>query len=110
MRVLTELQEADDIAAGPPTAPRGLLTITAPVVSGEMVLRPILDAFLDAYPTVSAKLLLFDRAVNLIEQRVDVALRIVPLADSAMVAMLVGEISRVVVSAPRYLKQHPRIP
>jgi DNA-binding transcriptional LysR family regulator len=108
-RVLTELEEGDDVAAGPRTAPRGLLTITAPVVSGEMVLRPILDAFLDAYPTVSAKLLLFDRAVNLIEEGVDVALRIGHLADSAMVAMRVGEISRVVVASPRYLKQHPRI-
>ncbi|MEY9103822.1 DNA-binding transcriptional LysR family regulator [Bradyrhizobium yuanmingense] len=108
-RVLTDLEEAEDIAAGPRTAPRGLLTITAPVVSGEMVLRPILDAFLDAYPTVSAKLLLFDRAVNLIEEGVDIALRIGPLADSAMVAMRVGGISRVVVAAPRYLKQHPRI-
>ena len=108
-RVLTELEEAEDIAAGARAAPRGLLTITAPVVSGEMVLRPILDAFLDAYPTVSAKLLLFDRAVNLIEEGVDVALRIGPLADSAMIAMRVGEISRVVVAAPRYLKQHPRI-
>jgi DNA-binding transcriptional LysR family regulator len=52
-----------------------------------MVLRPILDAFLDADPTVSAKLLLFDRAVNLIEDGFDVALRIGPLADSAMVAI-----------------------
>lgn len=108
-RVLAELEEAEDIAIGARAAPRGLLTITAPVVSGEMVLRPILDAFLDAYPTVSAKLLLFDRAVNLIEEGVDVALRIGPLADSAMTAMRVGEISRVVVAAPRYLKQHPRI-
>lgn len=108
-RVLAELEEAEDIAIGARAAPRGLLTITAPVVSGEMVLRPILDAFLDAYPTVSAKLLLFDRAVNLIEEGVDVALRIGPLADSAMTAMRVGEISRVVVAAPRYLKQNPRI-
>lgn len=108
-RVLAELEEADDIAAGPRTAPRGLLAITAPVVSGEMVLRPILDAFLNAYPTVSAKLLLFDRAVNLIEEGLDIALRIGPLADSSMMAMRVGGISRVVVAAPRYLKQHPRI-
>ncbi|SCB46685.1 transcriptional regulator, LysR family [Bradyrhizobium yuanmingense] len=108
-RVLTELEEAENIATGARAAPRGLLTITAPVVSGEMVLRPILDAFLDACPTVSAKLLLFDRAVNLIEEGIDVALRIGPLADSSMIAMRVGEISRVVVAAPRYLKQHPRI-
>jgi DNA-binding transcriptional LysR family regulator len=58
---------------------------------------------------VSAKLLLFDRAVNLIEEGVDVALRIGPLVDSAMVAMRLGGISRIVVAAPRYLKQHPRI-
>ena len=108
-RVLMELEEADVIAAGPRAAPRGLLTITAPVVSGEIVLRPILDAFLDAYPTVSAKLLLFDRAVNLVEEGFDIALRIGPLADSAMMALRVGEVRRVVVAAPRYLKQHPRI-
>ncbi|WGD55413.1 LysR family transcriptional regulator [Bradyrhizobium sp. CB1650] len=108
-RVLTELEEADDITAGPRAAPRGTLAITAPVVSGEMVLRPILDAFLDAYPTVSAKLLLFDRAVNLIEEGIDVALRIGPLSDSAMVAMKLGDARRVVVAAPRYLSQHPRI-
>lgn len=108
-RVLTELEEADDIAAGPRAAPRGTLAITAPVVSGEMVLRPILDTFLDAYPTVSAKLLLFDRAVNLIEEGIDVALRIGPLSDSAMVAMKLGDVRRVVVAAPRYLNQHPRI-
>jgi DNA-binding transcriptional LysR family regulator len=108
-RVLTELDEADIVAAGPRAAPRGLLSITAPVVSGEVVLRPILDAFLDAYPTVSARALLVDRMVNLIEEGVDIAVRIGPLADSAMVAMRVGEVRRVVVAAPRYLKQHPRI-
>ncbi|WP_027554746.1 LysR family transcriptional regulator [Bradyrhizobium sp. Cp5.3] len=108
-RVLSELEEADDIAAGPRAAPRGTLAITAPVVSGEMVLRPILDAFLDAYPTVSAKLLLFDRSVNLIEEGIDVALRIGPLSDSAMVATKLGDVRRVVVAAPRYLNQHPRI-
>ncbi len=108
-RVLTELEEADGMAAGPRAAPRGLLTITAPVVSGEIVLRPILDAFLDAYPTVSARLLLFDRAVNLIDEGIDVALRIGPLADSSMVAVRIGDVRRVVVAAPRYLKQHPAI-
>src|SRR5712675_1459364 len=49
-RVLTDLEEADIIAAGERTAPRGLLTITAPVTSGEEILRPIIDAFLDEYP------------------------------------------------------------
>ncbi|TPQ37376.1 LysR family transcriptional regulator [Bradyrhizobium guangdongense] len=108
-RVLTELEEADIVAAGPRAAPRGTLALTGPVVSGELVLQPILDAFLDAYPTVSARLLLLDRSVNLIEEGLDVALRIGPLSDSAMIATRVGEVRRLVVAAPRYLKQHPRI-
>jgi DNA-binding transcriptional LysR family regulator len=108
-RVLTELEEADAVAVGPRAAPRGTLTLTAPVISGEIVLQPILDAFLDAYPTVAARLLLLDHSVNLIDEGMDVALRIGHLADSAMVAMRIGEVRRVVVAAPRYLKQHPRI-
>ena len=93
-RVLTELEEANIIAAGEKSAPRGTLTLTAPVLSGEMVLRPILDAFLDACPTVSARLLLLDRPVNLIDEGIDVALRIGNLADSSMVATRVGEVRR----------------
>ena len=108
-RVLAELDEADNVAGGERAAPRGTLTLSAPVISGEMVLRPILDAFLDAYPTVSARLMLVDRAVNLIDEGVDVALRIGELADSSMVATRIGEVRRVVVAAPRYLKQNPRI-
>ena len=80
-RVLTELEEIDVIVGGERAVPRGTLTLTAPTISGEMVLRPILDAFLDAYPTVSARLILLDRAVNLIEEGIDVALRIGNLAD-----------------------------
>jgi len=108
-RVLTELEEADIVAGGERATPRGTLTLSAPTVSGEMVLRPVLDAFLDAYPTVSARLMLVDRAVNLIDEGVDVALRIAELADSSMVATRIGEVRRVVVAAPRYLKQNPRI-
>ena len=108
-RVLAELDEADNVAGGERAAPRGTLTLAAPVISGEMVLRPILDAFLDAYPTVSARLMLVDRAVNLIDEGVDAALRIGELADSSMVATRIGEVRRVVVAAPRYLKQNPRI-
>ena len=53
--MLTELREADVVAASERSAPRGTLTLTAPVLSGEEVLRPILDGFLDAYPAVSAR-------------------------------------------------------
>src|SRR5207244_12381949 len=67
-RVLTDLEEADILAAGERSAPRGTLTLTAPLASGEEVLRPILDAFLDAHPAVSARLYLLDRPVNLLAE------------------------------------------
>jgi DNA-binding transcriptional LysR family regulator len=109
-RVLTDLEEADMLAGGEHAAPRGMLTISAPPVFGEDVLRAIVDDFLEHYPAVSIRLLLLDRAVNLIEEGVDVALRVADLPDSALVATRVGgEVRRVVVASPRYLADHPRI-
>ena len=108
-RVLGELEDADVVAAGERAVPRGTLSLSAPNISGELMLRPVLDAFLEAYPTVSARVTLMDRQVNLIEEGIDVALRVGHLEDSSMIAMRVGEVNRVVVAAPRYLKQHPRI-
>jgi DNA-binding transcriptional LysR family regulator len=108
-RVLTDLEEAEIFAAGERSAPRGTLCLAAPVFTGEEVLRPILDAFLDAYPTVSTKLYVLDRPVNLIDEGIDVALRIVHLADSSIVAVRVGEVRRIIAAAPSYLAKHPRI-
>jgi DNA-binding transcriptional LysR family regulator len=74
------------------------------------VLRPILDDFLDAYPMVSVRVLLLDRPVNLVEEGIDVALRIAELPDSSLVATRIGsEVRRVVVASPDYLSRHPRI-
>ncbi|WP_257461820.1 LysR family transcriptional regulator [Archangium lipolyticum] len=108
-RVLTELEEADLLAAGERAAPRGLLALTAPLVSGARVLRPILDAFLDLYPTVKARLLLLDRPVNLLDEGIDVALRISHLPDSSLVAIRIGEVRRVVCASPSYLAGRPPI-
>jgi DNA-binding transcriptional LysR family regulator len=109
-RVLTDLEEADLLAGGERSAPRGMLTLSAPPISGEEILRPILDGFLDAYPLVAARLLLLDRAVNLIDEGVDLALRVGQLPDSSLIATRVGgEVRRVVVASPRYLAEHPRI-
>jgi len=108
-RILIDLNEADSLAAGERSAPRGTISLTAPVPSGEVILRPILDDFLDAYPMVSAKLYLLDRMVSLIDEGIDVALRIAHLTDSSMVAVRVGEVRRVIVAAPSYLAQHARI-
>src|ERR1700761_357446 len=108
-RVLTDLEEADMVAAGERSAPRGLLTITAPVAAGEDVLRPIVDAFMDEYPSVNVRLYFLDRPANLIDEGIDLALRIAHLADSTLIAVKVGEVRRVVAAAPRYLAQNPVI-
>jgi DNA-binding transcriptional LysR family regulator len=109
-RVLVDLEEADLIALGERSAPRGTLTITAPPISGEEILRPVIDAYLDAYPAVAVNLLLLDRPANLVEEGIDVALRVGQLPDSSMVAVRVGgDVRRVIVAAPLYLDQHPRI-
>jgi DNA-binding transcriptional LysR family regulator len=108
-RVLADLDEAVAFAACERSAPCGTLKLTASLLSGETVLRPILDAFLGTYPAVSARLDLLDRPVNMIDEGFDIALRIAHLADSAFVAIRVGEVRRVVVAAPRYLAQQPPI-
>ena len=108
-RILLDLDEADVVAAGERSAPRGTLTVTAPVAAGEDLVRPILDAFMDQYPAVSVRLHLLDRPANLIDEGIDVALRLAHLADSSLVAIRIGEVRRVVAAAPRYLRQHPRI-
>lgn len=108
-RILTDLEEADMTAAGERSAPRGMLTITAPVAAGEEMLRPVLDAFMDRFPEVSVRLHMLDRPVNLIDEGMDVALRIAHLADSTLVALPVGQVRRVVAAAPRYLARRKRI-
>lgn len=108
-RVLAELDEADMLAAGERSAPRGLLTVTAPVAAGENVLGPILAGFMDAYPEVSVRLNMIDHPVSLIDEGMDLALRISHLADSALVATRVGEVRRVVAASPSYLESHPAI-
>ena len=108
-RVLTDLQEADLLAAGEATAARGVLSLTAPLVSGAQILRPVIDAFLDAQPAVRARLLLLDRPVSLIEEGIDVAVRIALLPDFSLIAIRIGEVRRVVVAAPAYLARRSPI-
>jgi DNA-binding transcriptional LysR family regulator len=109
-RVLAELETADLAAAGEHAAPSGMLTITAPPIGGEEVLRPVIDAFLEEYPALSVHLVLVNRAANLVEEGIDIALRILDLPDSSLVAIRIGgDVKQVVVASPRYLAQHPRI-
>ncbi|CAN7200266.1 LysR substrate-binding domain-containing protein [Bosea sp. LjRoot9] len=109
-RVLADLEEAELSVLSERTAPRGTVTITAPPISGEEILRPIVDAYLEAYPAVSVNLVLLDRSANLVEEGIDVALRLGDLPDSSMIAVRIGgNVKRVVVASPSYLARHPRI-
>lgn len=92
-RLLTELNEADVLASGERLSPRGVLTISAPPVNGEEMLRPITDEFLDRHPDVSVNLLLLDRLVNLVDEGVDIALRIGHLPNSSLLLPVWAEMS-----------------
>lgn len=108
-KLLMDLDEADRSAAGERSVPRGILTITSTVFVGSEILRPIVDAFMDKYPTVTVRLYLLERPVSLVDEGMDLALRITQLSDSTLVAHHVGDARRVIVASPRYLATHPRI-
>ncbi len=105
-RILAELEEAETAAQGATTAPSGHLRLTAPVLFGQHILAPILRDYLDAYPAVTAEALFIDRNVNLLDEGLDVALRIGELPDSSFSARRVGRLRRIVVAAPAYLERH----
>lgn len=112
-RILEDVSEAERDAAGEYHAPRGDLVLTAPVVFGRLHLVPILVEFLQAFPDVNVTLALGDRVVNLLDEHVDLALRIGALPDSSMVATTVGQIRRIACASPAYLAEagtprHPR--
>lgn len=102
-RVIEQIDEAERTASGEYRAPQGHLTITAPIMFGRMHVTPVVLAFLQAYPEVDVRLVLADHVVHLIDDHVDLAVRIGPLPDSAMVATRLGEIRRVTCASPEYL-------
>jgi DNA-binding transcriptional LysR family regulator len=109
-RILSELEEAELLVSDERAAPRGILTLSAPPIAGEEILQPIVNAFLAAYPAVSVQVMLLDRAVNLADEGVDLALRTGKLPDSSLIAVKVGaEVRRMVVAAPAYLTTNPPI-
>lgn len=104
--VLSQLNEADASVSGLHSAPRGRLTITAPSAFGAMYVTPIVTEYLALYPEVTASCWFMDRVVNLLEEGVDVAVRIGELPDSSMQAIRVGRIPLRVCAAPSYLERH----
>jgi DNA-binding transcriptional LysR family regulator len=105
-RILEEVNEAERAAAGEYSAARGELIVTAPMVFGRLHVLPVLTEFLQAYPEVNVRLVLGDRVVNILEDHVDLALRIGVLPDSGMVAINLGSVRRVACASSAYLSRN----
>jgi DNA-binding transcriptional LysR family regulator len=105
-RILADIDEAETAATGTHASPRGTLTLTAPVLFGQLHVTPILVRYLQQFPQVDAQCLFLDRVVNVVEEGIDVAVRIGELPDSSLQAIRVGRVRRVLVAAPAYLAAH----
>jgi len=110
--ILADVEEAEGAAEGERTRPGGRLVVSAPVGFGRLHVSPVMSAYLKRYPEVSADLRLSDRMINLVEEGVDLAVRIGHLPDSTLVARHVGEMRRIVVASKDYLKRRgePKTP
>ena len=111
-RILADVEEAEGSAQAERTRPSGRLVVSAPIGFGRLHVSPVMSAYLTRYPEVFGELRLSDRIINLVEDGVDLAVRIGHLADSSLVARHVGEMRRIVVASSGYLKRHgePRTP
>jgi DNA-binding transcriptional LysR family regulator len=111
-RILSDVEEAESAAEGERTRPGGRLVVSAPNGFGRLHVSPVVSAYLQRYPEVSADLRLSDRMINLVEEGVDLAVRIGHLPDSTLVARHVGEMRRIVVASKDYLKRRgePKTP
>lgn len=105
-RILEDVGEAERAASGEYSAPKGGLIITAPIVFGRLHVLPVAAEFLAAYPDIDIRLVLADHVVNLLEDPIDLALRIGALPDSGLIATRVGAIRRVVCGSPAYFAAH----
>lgn len=105
-RVLMAADEADEAAIGVNAEPRGHLTVTAPVLFGRMYVMPGIVDYLQKYPDTEISAMFVDRVVNLMEEGVDVALRIGELSDSSFKALRVGTVRRLLCASPDYIEQH----
>ncbi|MGO2449589.1 LysR substrate-binding domain-containing protein [Pseudomonas taetrolens] len=102
-RILLDVEEAEELATGSSVRARGNLTVTAPVMFGEQYLIPLITQYLAEHPEVTINALLVDRLVNMLDEGVDVAIRIGQLPDTGLQAIRVGQVSTVICAAPTFL-------
>lgn len=105
-RILGELEAAEAAVTGARQEPQGTLSITAPALFGSRHIAPVLFEFLDQHPALQARALFTNRLVHLIDEGLDVAVRIAVLPDSGMTAVPVGHMRVVVVASPGYIRRH----
>jgi DNA-binding transcriptional LysR family regulator len=105
-RILGDVEEAEAEVSQFQASPSGRIVVSASGLFGRIFLAPVLSGFLERHPRISIELPLTDRFVNLVEEGVDVAVRVGGLADSSLVARRIGGFRRVVCASPRYLKRH----
>jgi DNA-binding transcriptional LysR family regulator len=104
-QILHELEEAETALIQRQSKPAGLLRITAPVTFGRKYLAPLIHRFLLEFPDMEIELILLDRIVDLLEEGIDIALRIGPLPDSTLIAKPLGRVSHVICASPEYIAQ-----
>ena len=104
--ILAQVDEAERAAAGEFQDPRGELIVTAPLAFGRLHALPVIEAFLAAHPRIDVRLLLSDRNLQLVDEHVDMALRIGRLPDSALVATPLGDMRMVTCAAPAWIAAH----
>lgn len=111
-RILADVSEAEAAAAGSYATPTGILRVTASVLFGQLYVLPVLTEFLDRHPAVTGDALFLDRVVNIVDEGIDVAVRIGHLPDSGFSAVRVGAVRHVVCGAPDYFAKHgvPKTP
>jgi DNA-binding transcriptional LysR family regulator len=111
-RILEQVDEAESQAAGEYTVPRGTLTMTAPIVLGRLHVVPVVNEFLANFAQINVYLTLSDHTISLVDEHIDLAVRVGALPDSTLIATKVGEIRRVVCGSPAYFAAHgtPKTP
>jgi DNA-binding transcriptional LysR family regulator len=111
-RALAAFEELEGVAATERQEARGRLGVTAPVVFGRLHVLPVVETFLRDHPAVTVQLVLLDRVVSLVDEGLDVAVRLGDLPDSSLRAIRVGEVRRGVYASPKYLRANgtPRTP
>ena len=104
--ILASILEANEAAAGINATPKGDLAVTAPILFGKKFVMPCIVRYLQQYPEVDVSAYFLDRIVNMVEEGMDVAVRIGPLPDSGLKALRVGRVRRMLCASPDYLARH----